>query len=549
MIQSQLATFFPGLPSAGPPSESEIKSVGIVGGGTAGYLTALALRKRLPNVEVTIIESSKIPIIGVGEATTPVLPKLLHYYLDIDICEFYREVQPTWKLGIKFDWGKPGEGFFNFPFDLGLLLESHLYTGNVNAATLESRLMSADRVPLYKTGKDTYFPAFHWLPYAYHLENRRFVKFLHGQLMKRGLKILDREILEARVTPDGEEIASLLTDAGEELKYDLYVDCSGFSSFLMGKALGSKFISYEKSLFTDRALVGAIPREGLMKPYTTAWTMDHGWCWHIPHTNEDHIGYVHASAFCSPEEAERELRQKYPQIGKTRLISYCSGRREHFWKGNTIAIGNSYGFVEPLESSALHMIAEEINWLVSCFPRTRNEIGTRTYLNHRVNGEWDMLRAFLAIHYKFNERRKTPFWRACQETTDVGLAAGFIQLFSERAPLSYCARELRPFDDHLNNQFGRYGWDNVLMGLGVEGNYVQPAVSRETWDIMHAGGDELVESAMNQNDALQLLQERPDLLTGFVDGPNSWLPHAFPTILKPIPADGMVGSSLYQHLG
>jgi len=198
---------------------TELRSVGVIGGGTAGYLTALALKRVFPQLKVTVVASSKIPVIGVGEATTPLLPKMLHNFLGLDVVEFYEKVRPTWKLGIKFVWGKPGDYYFNYPFEPGDLIESLAYEGHINGANHQSRLMSKDRTPILELPDGTWRSYLQYAPFAYHLENRRFVAYLAEQLPKFGIETLDRTVVDAERETD-DRIGNLICEEGDRLRYD-----------------------------------------------------------------------------------------------------------------------------------------------------------------------------------------------------------------------------------------------------------------------------------------------------------------------------------------
>jgi len=247
------------------PHPDAYRTVGIVGGGTAGYLTALALRRHRPELEVTLIESSAIPVIGVGEATTPEIVRMLHspHFLGRDILDFYRRVEPTWKLGIKFQFG-PRD--FTFPFQRGRLLESKLYDGHLNNQSLAAMLMATDRGPVIRDEEGRVTSLAHLVRWAYHLENRRFVRYLAEEAAAAGVTHVDAKIAEVRKTPDGEGVAELVTDDGRRLSFDLYVDCSGFRSLLLEGALGSPYRDWSSTLFTDRAITASVPHDGTVKP-------------------------------------------------------------------------------------------------------------------------------------------------------------------------------------------------------------------------------------------------------------------------------------------
>lgn len=491
-----------------PPS-TQIRRVGIVGGGTAGYLTALALRAKLPELEVTLIESSKIPIIGVGEATTALLNHFLHGYLGLDILDFYERVQPTWKLGIRFEWGLPGDYFYNSPFQFGKLLESLVYENDINQNCLGSLLMSANTTPVLRARDGSPRSLLSEVPYAYHLDNRRFVRYLQEEARRAGVIHMDAVIENAVASADRSAIEHLRTDDGRELRFDLYVDCSGFRSLLLDKALGSPFTSYAASLFADTAVVANVPHDGLVKPYTVAETMDHGWCWNIPMPDEDHRGYVFASAFASVDQAAQELRAKNPRMSEPWTVRFRSGRHAEFWRGNCVAIGNSFAFVEPLQSTAIHMIVVEIQKLVSSFPREPALARFQPFINREINEVWDTLRWFLSAHYRFNRRLDTPFWKECRANCDTSGIDELIELYRERAPIGATAHRLRELD---LSTFGVYRYDLLFMGMGLEARFAAPDDDLATWRRAVRATQRLAERALPFAAALEVLRENPELL-------------------------------------
>ena len=208
-----------------------------------------------------------------------------------------------------------------------------------------------------------------------------------------------------------------------------------------------------------------MPHGGHIKPFTTAETMNAGWCWNTPSVEDDHRGYVFSSQFLSDDEAAEEMRSKNPGMGDHRVIRFKTGRREHFWKGNVVAIGNSYGFVEPLESTGLHMIILEINQLVLNFPRSKKDTAIRGIVNRTLNAHWDDVRWFLAVHYRFNKKLDTPFWQACRNAVDIGGAQERVDLFRERTPLTY--RQSQFFKPE--EVFGDFAYDVLLLGQRVPG--------------------------------------------------------------------------------
>lgn len=491
------------------PLPTTIRTVGIVGGGTAGYLTALALRVKRPELDVTLIESSKIPVIGVGEATTALLVWFLHRMLGLDVVDFYARVRPTWKLGIRFEWGLPGDYHFNSPFQFGKLLESVVYDRDVNRSCLASRLMSDDTTPIIRTADGGHRSLLGEVPYAYHLDNQRFVRYLGEEAKRAGVRHLDAVVTEAVPSADRRSIDHLRTDDGRSLSYDLFVDCTGFRSLLMGKALGSPFVSYASSLYADTAVVADVPNRGLVRPHTVATTMNHGWCWNIAMEDEDHRGYVFSSAFASVSDATAEMRAKNPGMGDTRTIPFVSGRREDFWRGNCVAIGNSFAFVEPLQSTAIHMVLVEIQKLLSAFPREPGLFAAQSLATKEIVEVWDALRWFLAAHYRFNRRLDTPFWEHCRANADVSGIEPLIELYRERAPIGSTAHRFKELD---LSTFGVYRYDLLFMGMGLDATYAKPLDDEATWRRAIAAVDRVAARALPHGAALEVLRNDPSML-------------------------------------
>jgi tryptophan halogenase len=514
-----------------------VERVGIVGGGTAGWMTALALRAQLPELEVTVIESPSIPIIGVGEATVPSLVSFVHHYLKLDVLEFTRETTPTWKQGIRFEWGLPGSYAFQAPFDWEVngigMLGSMGETGDVSSFTLQAMLMARDVTPILKVGNQlrTFLPL---MSFAYHLDNGRLVRYLTRVAIARGVKHVDAKIVEAEVTRDdaGEDggeprVAGLVADDGRRFTFDLYVDCSGFRSLLLEQKLGAKFFDYKSSLFTDSALAFNAPHRGKLKPYTTARTMKHGWCWNIPMIEDDHLGYVHSSAHCSQDEALAEAKSIWPELHGERVVRFRSGRHERAWIGNVFAVGNAYAFVEPLESTGLLMITRAITSLVRSFPIAGDTRAKKRFVNTSLGHDWDRLRWFLAAHYKFNRRVESQFWDDVRAGVDVSGLAYALEIFGAMGPLSLLPRAVRQSVLDATGIFfyGLAALDNILLGQKVP----CPKLEREpskTWRARREKALEFVKRALPMAEAIKATNEHPEWLRELVEHRSSWVTRA-----------------------
>lgn len=461
--------------------------IGVIGGGSAGYLAALALRTQCPAVEVTLIESSKQAIIGVGEGTTPVMLPFLHGYLGIDLAELISEVQPTWKIGVSLDWGPKGGEAFQFPFSAPYLSDSYVRTGTINHAGLASELMNR-RCGLHMIQPDLSLKSLApVVPFAYHLENQRFVKHLAKVARRAGVRWIDAHLVDHKLA-DGGDLASVRADDGREFAFDLFVDCSGFRSALLGGVLGVGFKSYASSLFTDAALAGAAPHHGKLAPYTGCDTLDAGWCWSVPQLEEDRRGYVFSTDHLSPDAAEAEMRRHCPGLGEVRLVRFAPGRRTAWWVRNVVAIGNSYGFVEPLQATALHMIVHEavmlVKWIRKGWPLNRGHES----VNQQIAAIWDDICALIALHYKYNFRRNTAFWRRARAEVDLlaltpvireAIRTGSVSRLVARGDLEMGSGAARDVDlvllglrlvraDQLNTTVDDEGWAEVRRRLSTQ---------------------------------------------------------------------------------
>jgi len=446
----------------------KISSVVVLGAGSAGFMAALTLKTKIPHLNVRVVRSPNIPIIGVGEATTTVLPRLFFEYLKLKPQVFYTEAKPTWKMGIRFLWGPRKDFVYTFSREYdkrepqcsrnnGFYYSDEMpWLGKASAHMLHDKVFprQANGLPLFHNN------------HAFHLENVTYVGWLESRCRDQGVVVTD-----ATVKPEvgGEGIAALIADSGERITADLYLDASGFRSELLGNALQEPFRSYADTLFSDRAVIGGwnrSPGEPIL-PYTVAETMDAGWCWRIDHEQVIHRGYVYGSAFISDEAAREEFLKKNPKAdpNDTRVVKFRSGRYERSWVGNVVGIGNSAGFVEPLESTALQVICVECSSLTDALLDCECEpTPTMVKLYNRYNGDqWDDIRNFLAVHYKFNTRYDTPFWQAVRADAKLHGAEPIVEWFQENGPSVLAGT----FLVHSSNSFGIDGFLALLVGQRV----------------------------------------------------------------------------------
>ena len=455
----------------------------VLGGGTAGLLAAVTLRVRLPGLNVTVLRSPEIGVIGVGEGTTAFFPDFLHGYLRVEPADFVREAGPTFKLGTRFLWGPRPR--FDYPFATqfdqrlaGLDGPAGRYAADpatpIDGLSLSGALMAADRAfERRPDGRAGLRPGV-----AYHVENAAFVAYLERLAAHVGVDVQDDTVSGVERSPDG-GVATVVSRSGQRRSADLFVDCSGFSSTLLGGALREPLVSFASSLLCDRAVVGGWDRPAgdVIRPYTTAETMDAGWAWQIELERRVHRGLVYSSAITSDDDAEAELRRKNPRLGTTRVVRFTSGRRQRGWVANVVAIGNAYGFVEPLEATALVMICDACKTLATVLADSdrRPADGARAVYNARLGRRWDAIRAFLAVHYKFNARLDTPFWRAARADTDLAAAEPFVDFYRDVGPSLNGVDLLNAGQD----VFGVEGYLTMLVGMAVPYRLQRPATAAE----------------------------------------------------------------------
>jgi len=419
-----------------------------------------------------------------------------------------REVKPSWKLGLRMEWGDPAETHFNYPFERFLdqkaaELEKVTAFYSLDGMTDSSHygaMMDRGLAPcMIQNGRAAVDPRA-----AYHIPNKNFIDYLHRKVKQLGADVIDGEIVEVNRHDSG-DVKSLQLKDGREIEGDFFVDCTGFESLLLKKTMGAKFVSFGDALLCDAAVVGSWKRpedDANIHPYTTAETMDHGWCWRIDFLDIVTRGYVFSTAHCSPDDAMRELKEKNPALGDDlRVIRFPSGRYDRFWIGNVAGVGNASGFVEPLEATALHLIAAQCWALVAAIrdgDRHPSE-AIKAIENRHYAESWDDVRDFLALHYRFNRKLDTPFWQHCREKIPLGGAEELVAAYAETGPALPLGGLIPPA-----SIFGYIGYINLLVGQRV------PTMSRmrlnedesRHWEAHRQRVREAIKPALPVKDAL-----------------------------------------------
>ncbi len=461
-----------------------IQNILVLGAGSAGLFAAITLKKKLPQLCVRVVRSSEMGVIGVGEGTTPAMPRHLFDYLGMDPGLFYQRAEPTWKLGIRFLWGP--RDHFDYTFTLQLDAQWHNLSRPNGFYSHEEFRWNDQTAALMADGK-----AFVRNPhgggpdmtngFGFHIENNKLVETLEIMAVELGVEFTEGKVSGTERGPEG--ITALLLEDGQRLEADFFIDCSGFRSELLGRALAEPYVSYDKALFCDRAVIGGWDRttEPIL-PYTLAETMEAGWAWQIEHEHHINRGYVYCSQVISDDEACAEFQRKNPKAPATpRVVKFHSGRYARFWADNVVAIGNAAGFVEPLEATALMVVTQQCEYLVAMLEHTTlNPTPTaRTLYNQLVCNAFDDTRDFLALHYKLNTRLDNEFWRHCCADTDMGALGGLLEFYSENGPTGLARYTLR---SQLNT-FGIEGYLVMLVGnkMPYKARHISTPAEQFTW--------------------------------------------------------------------
>jgi len=486
----------------------------VLGAGSAGLLAALTLKRKLPHLDVLVVRSPEIGIIGVGEGTTNAIPKLLFEHLGLKPYQFYEMAQPTWKMGLKLLWGPRPEFFYSFgieftgrPGGQGEYSGAYCLEGEEVPLAGEITATMAAGKCFPRSAHGT--PAMHG-SHAYHIENRKFVAWLETVCLAIGVEIRDGTM--SRVESTGETVHALHLESGERIAADLFIDASGFRSEIVGRHFGVPWRDFGNALFCDRAVIGFWDRsaEEPVLPYTTVETMNSGWCWRIEHERVVNRGYVYSSRFISDDEARAEYQAKNPKApAEPRVVKFRTGCLEKAWVGNVVAVGNAVGFVEPLEATALQVLAQQCVLLTGSLiaSECRPTATMRDLHNKTHTLKWNAVRDFLACHYAFNTRLDTTFWKHCRNETPLGEAAEFVKFYQENGVVPDAAQLLL---DPLN-AFGAEGHLTMLIGQRVPAKrrYQFSAAALQAWRAQQQKWRTRAQNAMTVEEGLAAIRKQP----------------------------------------
>jgi len=454
-------------------AEQPVRKVTIVGGGTAGWMTAAVLSQWLSKVEIRLIESDEIGTVGVGEATIPHIRSFLAL-AGLDELKMISESNATFKLGIQFiDWGAPGESYIHGFGKIGrdmLWLHPHqlwlaarerapekikpfdFYSINC-VASLRNKFAFPDNSNPLSPLAD--------LDYAYQFDASLFARYLRSESETRGVTRIEGRIVETIQNSETGFIEKLRLADGREVGGDLFVDCSGMRALLIGDCLGNGYEDWNQWLLCDRAM--AVPCEGVepLTPYTRSTARTAGWQWRIPLQHRIGNGYVYASELISDEEVSESLLANLDgqPTADPRPVRFRPGRRLKSWDKNVVALGLSSGFLEPLESTSIHLIQTGIHRLLAMFPSTGFAQADIDEYNLQARTEYEDVRDFIVAHYKVTRRSGDPFWDHVR-TMDVP------DSLNERFELFRSSG--RFFKHNAQELFAEVSWVQVLIGQGLD---------------------------------------------------------------------------------
>jgi len=445
-----------------------IKKVVILGGGTAGWMSASLMKKVIgAAVDIEVVESETIGTVGVGEATIPPI-RIFNQVLGINEAEFIRETKATIKLGIEFEnWKNIGERYlhsFGAPGRSSAFCQFHHYFKRAQQLGLKDSLWDYDLNALCaKAGKfaviNSKDPVLE-LPHAYHFDAGLYAKFLRKFSENLGVKRTEGLVEQVQQNKQTGYVEALVLKDGSVIEGDLFIDCSGMRALLIEDTLKTGYENWDHWLTCDRAL--AVPSERFDKtlPYTRSIAHSAGWQWRIPLQHRNGNGLVYSSAHFSDQQANDLLLSNLESkaIGEPKLFKFNVGRRKQQWHKNVVAVGLSSGFLEPLESTSIHLIQSAIVRLLHLFPHQGITDASVAEYNKQSQIEYEQIRDFIILHYHVQQRTDSDFWQYLRNMDIPATLQHKIQLFKESGRL---------FRDQ-NDLFLDASWLQVMVGQGIE---------------------------------------------------------------------------------
>lgn len=459
---------------------SQIRHIAIIGGGTAGWMTAAALSRMLmpENVNITLVESEQIGTVGVGEATIPDIA-VFNRMLGVDEQVFLKATNGTFKLGIEFtNWGNLGESYFH-PFGTHGVdmngIDFHQYwlktRENGSVAQLEDYSICALAAKSAKFTLPDNNPrsVLSHLRYAYHFDATGYARFLRAYSEEKGVTRVEGKIESVIQSPETGDIASVVMQNGRQIEADFFFDCTGFRALLLGQTLGVKYNDWSHWLPCNSAQAVASERAEPLLPFTKSTAKTAGWQWRIPTQHRTGNGHIYCKDFMSDEEATNVLMEGLDTkpLGEPRTIRFQTGCREQFWYKNCVGIGLSSGFLEPLESTSIFLIQQGIARFIALYPTGNGSSIIKQEYNRLMSREFSQIRDFIILHYHATQRTDSEFWNYCRTMSIPDSLTHKMELFKAGG---------RVFRDE-NELFSIPSWIAVMIGQNILPQVYEPILA------------------------------------------------------------------------
>jgi tryptophan halogenase len=459
--------------------QNTLKSICIVGGGTAGWMAATLLSSTLrgSNIQITVVESPDIATIGVGESTVPSIMDFVQA-CQINLKEFIQATSATFKLGIRFDdWLTPGESYFHpfgrfgkdiNGFDFYQAWLKSLADGQTSRwVDYSPSAIMAEQERFMLRPQQTQNWVLSSYAHSLHLDAAKVARYLRDLCHKRGVTRIEATVKKVNVDKK-EFIRSLELDNDSTVSSDFFIDCTGFTGLLIEKSLKVSYEDWTHYLPCNRAITLQTEHASDPVPYTIATALEAGWSWKIPLQHRTGNGYVFASQFCSDDKAVNTLVNSVTgkMLNEPRIIPFVTGKRKKIWHNNCLALGLAGGFLEPLESTAIHLVYKTLVHFIKHFPDSDFDPYAEQTFNQKINADYEEVRDFIILHYCTSNRDDSDFWRWCQNMPVPESLSEKIRLFRERGHLEHTSGKFFSCDS----------WCSIFEGMKIRPQKYHPLI-------------------------------------------------------------------------